>query len=516
MNASLGLLQVNHQATAATAGKTANNQSKSRQNSFSDKLHTAVSQSDTQETRDNKSEKLLLSNLPTSLMVKTTECAESQASTEDPLLGEGVVLNDNTVAEASEMLLAAPSAVVLPAAAADNTAAATVLITNKQQPLMPLSGLLTPEVVQSGKVTVVEDITVAAGNIVEDNTVVAGNIVEGDTVAAGNIVQDNTVAADRNPKAPAQMSKELNLISANTQTNGLSISTTRSTTQEQAMSLPAQSADTVEPLTIQNQNITIVPQSISTQSRLPKAESGKATEHMGESELSQTEIEVSSLLAPDQREKHPSKGFAGEGQKQSSAESLLNQSKIVQDLNISTVEVNNTQTFSQGLEAVLTKTNTITATEAKQPGAPLADVHQVADQIIEHTRLIAKPQNTEMIIKLKPEHLGELTLKVAVENGVVSASFHSNNSEVRHIIEQSLPLLKQDLANNGLKVDNVSISSGLDQFLPNHDQDRSSRQQFIKFTNRKAANGFIEAIDGELTEGRFTGTDSLAGVDYRI
>lgn len=172
----------------------------------------------------------------------------------------------------------------------------------------------------------------------------------------------------------------------------------------------------------------------------------------------------------------------------------------------------------QGIDvAPVTSNNVATvanAAEVQQPNLP-ADVHEVAKQIVEQTRLITKPQNTEMIIKLKPEHLGELTLRVVIENGTVNASFHSNNSEVRNIIEASLPQLKQDMSNSGLKVDNVSVYAGLSQFLPNHDQDRSSRQQIIKFTNKKAGKDFVEAIDDEMSTEKITG-NSETGVDYRI
>lgn len=67
-----------------------------------------------------------------------------------------------------------------------------------------------------------------------------------------------------------------------------------------------------------------------------------------------------------------------------------------------------------------------------------------------------------MVIKLNPEHLGELTLRVSVSaNGAVNASFHSDNAQVRTIIENSLVQLRQELNNVGLKVENVQVFAGL-------------------------------------------------------
>ncbi len=473
MNTALGLLPVNPQ-TAAASGKTANNKPKSQQNnSFSDKLNTAVSQAEAQQTTDGKTEKLLLPDLPTNLVIKTVEPADKQVLPEilDMLADELPGPDDGTMFSADQLLqtavntgLTVPGFIPVPTAASESAAPeATVTPVTAPSINLQQQAAVSPESAQMGTLF---------------------------AETANNSISQAQMPAELIPTATTPANASLNMSQAQ-------------------QNLP-QSAPNAE-------NITdIAPTVIAGQGQLPKAETGSRNERPVEAEQQPSEAEVLPLLPTDQQGKQASKGFSGEGQKHSSAENPLSQPKLAQDLSINTVEVNKTHTFAQGLDTVLTKTGTAAAAETKQPGVPFADVHQVAEQIIAHTRLIAKPQNTEMIIKLKPEHLGELTLKVAVENGVVNASFHSNNSEVRNIIEQSLPQLKLDLANNGLKVDNVSVSAGLDQFLPNHDQDRNSHQQFIKLTNKKDAEGFVEAIDGELAEGRIPGNNSQDGVDYRI
>lgn len=475
MKTALGLLPVNPQ-TAAASGKAANNKPKSQQNnSFSDKLNNAVSQS--QQATDGKTEKPLLPDLPTSLVIKTVEPVDKQAlpGVLDTLRDELTGPDDSAMLPADQLLqtavntaLAIPGFIPVPTAASEPA---------------------TPE-------ATVTPVTAPSINPQQQTTVLP---VMPENVQPGTLFAETV----NNSASQAQMPAEL-IPTATTPANA-------SLSMPQAQQNLPQPAPSVEDITV------IAPTVIAGQGQLPKAETGIRNERPVEAEQQPAEAEVLPLLATDQQGKQASKGFSGEGQNHSSTENPLSQPKLVQDLNINTVEVNKTHTFAQGLDAALTKTDTITATaETKQPGAPFADIHQVAEQIVAQTRLIAKPQNTEMIIKLKPEHLGELTLKVAVENGVVNASFHSNNSEVRNIIEQSLPQLKLDLTNNGLKVDNVSVSAGLDQFLPNHDQDRNSRQQFIKLTNKKDAEGFVEAIDGELAEGRIPGNNSQDGVDYRI
>lgn len=109
-------------------------------------------------------------------------------------------------------------------------------------------------------------------------------------------------------------------------------------------------------------------------------------------------------------------------------------------------------------ENIVNAKTSVTETAASAP----KDDFNITQQIIDQAKLIKRAENTEMVIKLNPEHLGELTLKVAVTaNGSVSASFHSDNVQVRTIIENSLVQLRSDLNQQGLKVDQVEVYAGL-------------------------------------------------------
>ncbi|MBO5651467.1 MAG: flagellar hook-length control protein FliK, partial [Selenomonas sp.] len=105
--------------------------------------------------------------------------------------------------------------------------------------------------------------------------------------------------------------------------------------------------------------------------------------------------------------------------------------------------------FQQSLNESLTGARTANAVNQSQNAQEDFNVPQ---QIVEQARLLRRGEDTQMVIKLHPEHLGELTLKVSVSaNGAVNASFHSDNAQVRAIIENTLVQLKQELNNQGLK-----------------------------------------------------------------
>ena len=92
------------------------------------------------------------------------------------------------------------------------------------------------------------------------------------------------------------------------------------------------------------------------------------------------------------------------------------------------------------------------------------DPYNVVRQIVNQARLVRSDANTEMVIRLNPEHLGELTLRVAVTaSGAINATFHTENAQVRGLLESSMMQLKQELQQQGLKVNNVDVQSGLSQ-----------------------------------------------------
>jgi flagellar hook-length control protein FliK len=174
--------------------------------------------------------------------------------------------------------------------------------------------------------------------------------------------------------------------------------------------------------------------------------------------------------------------------------------------------------FQQQLERVLPVKN------AEIPEVPLqaGTDYEVPGQIVEQARLIRSGENTEMVIHLKPEHLGDLTLKISVaENGAVTASFHSDNVFVRTIIENSLVQLRQELNDQGLKVDSVEVFSGLQDGQLPQGQGQQAWQQ--GFQGRSAGGDrtpeeYAEDADDLAAAAAAQSQESVTedGVDYRI
>ncbi len=159
--------------------------------------------------------------------------------------------------------------------------------------------------------------------------------------------------------------------------------------------------------------------------------------------------------------------------------------------------------------------------------APLQQAREDFDiprQIVDQARLVRSGENTEMVIRLKPEHLGDLTLKISVSNnGAVTASFYSDNAQVRSIVENSLVQLRQELENQGIKVDKAEVYAGLSDGQLPQDQGQQAWQQNqgnsrTSFRSmRSDMDSFDEASAVTMAAEEVMEDGSMAdGVDYRV
>lgn len=145
--------------------------------------------------------------------------------------------------------------------------------------------------------------------------------------------------------------------------------------------------------------------------------------------------------------------------------------------------VENDSVANQGLSFQQNLDNQIGANQKVEGNATQTnqarETYNVPQQIVEQAKLLQRGTDSQMIIKLNPEHLGQLSLKVSVNgNGGVTATFHTDNAQVRAILETTMTQLKQQLDEQGIKVDNVEVHTGLpDGQLPQDQGQQGFYQQ---------------------------------------
>ncbi|NLG87997.1 MAG: flagellar hook-length control protein FliK [Clostridiaceae bacterium] len=86
--------------------------------------------------------------------------------------------------------------------------------------------------------------------------------------------------------------------------------------------------------------------------------------------------------------------------------------------------------------------------------------YQIIRQVIEKAETLFGENRTEMVIVLKPESLGKLTLRVIHERDGITAGFIAENEQVKAVIESNLRFLEDSLRRSGIELQNLAVSVG--------------------------------------------------------
>lgn len=118
------------------------------------------------------------------------------------------------------------------------------------------------------------------------------------------------------------------------------------------------------------------------------------------------------------------------------------------------------------------------------------DLDQVnLDRIIEQSEFLVKKGGGTMKIKLFPEGMGQVELKVLVQDGRVNLSFAAESKEVQELLEKNMDDLKQSLSQQKLAVEQVKIDKIFGEgrsYLENQldlSQQQSGREDARQFMN---------------------------------
>lgn len=102
-------------------------------------------------------------------------------------------------------------------------------------------------------------------------------------------------------------------------------------------------------------------------------------------------------------------------------------------------------------------------TAAVENTADIAEVNRVdgvdiVRQIIDSVRVNVTEKLQSLEINLNPENLGKLNLVVAAKDGIITASITTQNEAVKNAIENQITMLKEQLNNQGIKVQEVEVT----------------------------------------------------------
>lgn len=224
---------------------------------------------------------------------------------------------------------------------------------------------------------------------------------------------------------------------------------------------------------------------------------------------------LASISNKDAKKEQGSANFSDLKNTQTSQVSVNEKNPLVDKVVDSNSEQQSGSNSNVGLFSTVKESSIQKIDSPKQPIA-LSDTQEIVDNLVEQAKLTQKPGSSEMIIRLRPQHLGEMTVRIMTESsGAVTASFHSNNPEVRAIIQESLPAIRQELSNTGLKVNDVGVYAGLnEQNFGQQNKNQNQYDQVVEGTRKLSKEEQLlleelQALHGE-------NQSSAGGVDYRI
>lgn len=139
----------------------------------------------------------------------------------------------------------------------------------------------------------------------------------------------------------------------------------------------------------------------------------------------------------------------------------------------------------------LSKANVTNIDHANQAIDRTQMMKDIVHQIVEQIKVSIKPDSTSMEMQLNPENLGKINLTVVEKNGEMTAKFIAENHAAKEAIESQIQTLKDNLNNQGLKVEAVEVTVSDFAFR----QDTQTGQGTENQNDKKSSNTSRRKID---------------------
>lgn len=118
------------------------------------------------------------------------------------------------------------------------------------------------------------------------------------------------------------------------------------------------------------------------------------------------------------------------------------------------------QTFVENIKASVEKT-------ADTEAGYATDMNEIYNQVSESLKVNMSEDITEMEMNLHPASLGNVKIHVAERDGMITASFTTQNEQVKAALETQIVELKESMNEQGIKVENIEITLASHAFEEN-------------------------------------------------
>lgn len=104
------------------------------------------------------------------------------------------------------------------------------------------------------------------------------------------------------------------------------------------------------------------------------------------------------------------------------------------------------------------------------------ETQDIMRQIMDYMKVNIKSDMSNLEMQLHPENLGSLHIQVASKGGVLTANFVTQNEAVKAALETQMVQLKENFAQQGVKVEAIEVTVQTHQFEQNLEQGQNRQQ----------------------------------------
>ena len=162
-------------------------------------------------------------------------------------------------------------------------------------------------------------------------------------------------------------------------------------------------------------------------------------------------------------------------------------------------------TFQQTVQTIRTDNITAAPTTAV-PHNVVFNTLDVIRQVSEFTRVMYQGDTTNMEMQLNPENLGKIYVQVTAKEGVVTAHLAVQNEIVKEALENQTIQLRENMNQQGIKVEAVEVTIASHEFERNLEQNQQGsaqdeqREQASKSPRRNISMNQLDELSGLMSE----------------
>ena len=197
-----------------------------------------------------------------------------------------------------------------------------------------------------------------------------------------------------------------------------------------------------------------------------------------------------------------------EGQQEEAPENSLtteDDASLLQQNDTTEKSIFTEHTFQQTVQTIRTDNITAAPTTAV-PQNVVFNTLDVIRQVSEFTRVMYQGDTTSMEMQLNPENLGKIYVQVTAKEGVVTAHLAVQNEIVKEALENQTIQLRENMNQQGIKVEAVEVTIASHEFERNLEQNQQGsaqdeqREQASKSPRRNISMNQLDELSGLMSE----------------